>query len=116
MFGLEFGFSPPQNKIAWVSSSGFPMAIYRLIASGSFGPNEMTAAYEAALVDLAPIDRDDPLTKILARAIGGIASMGEHDPATIKHRALNILRMREMGANGERRPDPGSSTHEYPQA
>jgi len=31
------------------------MAIYRLIANGSFGPDEikaMTAAYEAALVDL----------------------------------------------------------------
>jgi hypothetical protein len=35
--------------------SGGPMAIYRLIASGHFGPDEievMTAAYEAALVDL----------------------------------------------------------------
>lgn len=31
------------------------MAIYRLIANGSFGPDEikvMTAAYEAALIDL----------------------------------------------------------------
>jgi hypothetical protein len=35
------------------------MAIYRLIANGSFGPEEikaMTAAYEAALVDLGFAD------------------------------------------------------------
>jgi len=41
------------------------MAIYRLIANGSFGPDEikvMTAAYEGALVDLNVANRDDPLT------------------------------------------------------
>jgi hypothetical protein len=40
------------------------MAIYRLIANGSFGPAEvkaMTAAYEAALLDLGVADRDDPM-------------------------------------------------------
>lgn len=48
------------------------MAIYRLIANGSFGPpeiNAMTAAYEAALLDLALVDRDDPITEIVATAI-----------------------------------------------
>jgi hypothetical protein len=45
------------------------MAIYRLIANGTFGPEEtkaMTAAYEAALVDLGLVDRDDPITEIVA--------------------------------------------------
>jgi hypothetical protein len=48
------------------------MAIYRLIASGSFGPNvieAMTGAYQAALVDLHMTDRSDPLTELIAKAI-----------------------------------------------
>jgi hypothetical protein len=43
------------------------MAIYRLIAAGTFGPDEikvMTAAYESALTDLEMIDRNDPLTPV----------------------------------------------------
>lgn len=70
------------------------MAIYRLIANGTFGPAEikaMTAAYEAALVDLRLADRDDPITEIVASAIVTITSMGERDPTTIKDRALNAL-------------------------
>jgi hypothetical protein len=70
------------------------MAIYRLIANGSFGLAEirtMTAAYEAALVDLGLADRDDPITEIVATAIVNITSMGELDPATVKDRALNAI-------------------------
>jgi hypothetical protein len=71
------------------------MAIYRLIANGSFGPEEtkaMTAAYEAALLDLRLADRDDPITEIVARAIVGVASTGERDPVTLKDRALHAIR------------------------
>ena len=71
------------------------MAIYRLIAKGSFEPLEeievMTAAYEAALSDLGLADRDDPITEIVASAIVSIMSRGERDAATIKNRALNTL-------------------------
>jgi hypothetical protein len=70
------------------------MAIYRLIAKGSFEPAEvsaMTSAYEAALVDLGLSDRDDPITEIVAAAIVSITSMGERDPATIKDRALKAI-------------------------
>jgi hypothetical protein len=80
------------------------MAIYRLIANGSFGPAEvkaMTAAYEAALLDLGLVDRDDPITEIVATAIVSITSMGEHDPATVKDRALNAI--------GARRYDPNAA-------
>ena len=78
------------------------MAIYRLIASGTFGPEEikaMTSAYEAALLDLGLVDRDDPITEIVATAIVSITSMGERDPTTIKDRALNALGARRFGAN-----------------
>ena len=77
------------------------MAIYRLIANGSFEPEEievMTAAYEAALLALGLVDRDDPITEIVASAIVSITSRGERDPATIKDRALNML--------GVSQPDP----------
>jgi hypothetical protein len=78
------------------------MAIYRLIANGSFGPEEikaMTAAYEAALLDLGLVDRDDPLTEIVATAIVSIASMGERDPVAVKDRALNAIGARSFNSN-----------------
>jgi len=77
------------------------MAIYRLIANGSFGPAEiraMTAAYEAALLDLGLIDRDDPITEIVATAIVSVTSMGECDPVTIKDRALSAIGVRTDAA------------------
>jgi hypothetical protein len=77
------------------------MAIYRLIANGSFGIAEvkaMTAAYEAALIDLGLADRNDPITEIVASAIVSITSMGERDPAVIKDRALNAIGVRSFRA------------------
>ena len=78
------------------------MAIYRLIANGTFGPEEinaMTAAYEAALLDLGLVDRDDPITEIVATAIVNIVGLGERDPVTIKERSLNALGARRFGAD-----------------
>ncbi len=74
-----------------------PVAIYRLIANGSFGPEEvaaMTAAYEDALLELCLNDRDDPITELVARAIVNITSTGERDPLAIRERALNTLGIR----------------------
>ena len=75
------------------------MAIYRLIAKGSFGPEEierLTAAYEAALLDLGLRDRDDPVIELVAEAIIGIADRGECDPAVIKNRALQAIGARTI--------------------
>jgi hypothetical protein len=63
------------------------MTIYRLIANGTFGPEEIkaiTAAYEAALLDLGLVDRGDPITEIVAAAIVSITSMGERIPSQLK--------------------------------
>jgi hypothetical protein len=76
------------------------MAIYRLIAIGTFGPDEikaMAAAYEDALANLK-LDRDDPLTELIAKAIVNVTGTGERDPATIKERALNALGIRRTAA------------------
>jgi hypothetical protein len=85
------------------------MAIYRLIPNGSFGPEEieaMTAAYEAALLELGLTDRDDPITEFVASAIVSVTSMGERDPATIKDRALNAIGARD--SNPHRSPQLAS--------
>ena len=77
------------------------MAIYRLIANGSFGPDVievMITAYEGALVDLGMIDRDDPLTELIAKSIVNITASGERNPETIKERALNALGVRRTVA------------------
>ena len=77
------------------------MAIYRLIAAGTFGPEEieaMTAAYEGALTDLGFVDREDPLTELIAKAIVNVTATGERDPETIEERALNALGIRRTAA------------------
>ncbi len=53
------------------------MAIYKLIADGSFGPDEievMKAAYEAALIDVGVSDRDDPITELIAKSIVNVVA------------------------------------------
>jgi hypothetical protein len=59
------------------------MAIYQLIANGSFGPDEikiMTNAYEAALIDLGIADRNDPFTELIAKSILNVAATGSAMP------------------------------------
>lgn len=77
------------------------MAIYRLIANGAFGQLEieaMSAAYEATLVDLGIVERDDPITELIAKAIVNIVATGERDPKVIEQRALNALGLRRTDA------------------
>jgi len=76
------------------------MAIYRLIASGSYGPDDikaMTAAYESALIEIGVADRDDPLTEMLAKFVLTVTATGERDPEKIKERALHALRISRGG-------------------
>ena len=84
------------HAVGWL-----PVAIYRLIASGTFGPDEikaMAATYEGALIDLHLIDRNDPLTELIAKAIVNVTATGERDPEKIKERALNALGVRRTAA------------------
>ena len=77
------------------------MAVYSLIANGSFGPDlivAMTAAYESALTDLELIDRKDPLTELIAKSIINITATGEREPERMKDRALNALGVRRSAA------------------
>jgi len=77
------------------------MAIYRSMANGSFGPDEikvMTAAYKDALLDLRVANRDDPITELIAKPIVNVTATGERDPILVKERAINALGMRRPTA------------------
>ncbi len=77
------------------------MAIYRLIANGSFGPDEievMKAAYEAALLEIGVANRDDPITELIAKSIVNVTATGERDHKEVMKRALNALGVRRSAA------------------
>jgi hypothetical protein len=77
------------------------MTIHRLIANGSFGPDEikvMKAAYEDALVEVGVTDRDEPITELIAKSIVNATSTGERDPKVVMERALNALGVRRAVA------------------
>jgi hypothetical protein len=77
------------------------LAIYKLIANGSFGPAEievMKVAYEAALVDVGVTSPNDPITDLIAKAIVSVTAGGERDPKEVMERALNALGVRRSAA------------------
>jgi len=77
------------------------MAIYKLIANGSFGPDEiegMSAAYERAPANLGTVNRDDPITELNAKAIINVVATGERDPQLIDQRAINAQGVRGTDA------------------
>lgn len=77
------------------------MAIYKLIANGSFGPDDievMKAAYEAALVDVGVTNREDPITELIAKSIVNVTASGKRDPKQVMERALNALGVRRSVA------------------
>jgi hypothetical protein len=70
------------------------MAIYRHLNEASFGEADVErlgAAYECALKKLQLLDRDDPVTELIAGKIIEIYRSGEHDPPTVCTRVLQEL-------------------------
>ena len=77
------------------------MAIYKLIANGSFGPEEIKAmmeAYEGALIDLGITNRDDPVIELIAKSIINVTASGERNAILVKERAVNALGLRKISA------------------
>jgi hypothetical protein len=77
------------------------VSIHKLIANGSFGPDEievMKAAYEAALIDVGVTNRDDPITDLIAKSVVNVTASGERDPKQVTERALNALGVRRTAA------------------
>ncbi len=71
------------------------MPIKRLLVGSKLEPNEIKAlntAFEQALRSLSLVDRNDPLTELVARKIIEIGATGIHDPARISEIALQQLK------------------------
>ena len=71
------------------------MAIRAILENDhAFGPEDvanLTGAFEAALTRLGLVDRGDPLTTAVAKAIIELAKEGERDPEKLCDGALRIL-------------------------
>jgi len=70
------------------------MAIYKLIQNSPLGPDEierLVTAYHETLRALGLKDRDDPITRIVAKKVFEIAQTGMEDPAEISRVAIKQL-------------------------
>jgi hypothetical protein len=70
------------------------MPLNRLINGDSFASEEiarLNVAFEATLRALHLVDRNDPITEIVAKKIIEIGSTGLDDPAQISARAIREL-------------------------
>jgi len=73
------------------------MPIRRLLEGSGLAPGEiniLSLAYDAALHRLHLVDRNDPVTEIVARKIIEIGSKGG-DPAEIARRAVDAFAIKE---------------------
>jgi len=71
------------------------VALYRRLAGAAFDDRAvkaMAVAYEAVLLDLKLIDRDDPLTEIIANKIIECAATGERDADRLRGVTLQHIR------------------------
>jgi hypothetical protein len=70
------------------------MAIYRLFKNSPMGPEEISCladAYEQTLRTLCLVDRNDPLTELIAKKIIEIGQTGVKDRAQISTLAIKDL-------------------------
>jgi len=72
------------------------MPIKRLLAGNQLGAEEveiLTAAFNRALRLLGLVDRNDPLTELIAREVIEIGATGVRDPVEICKIAIRRLRI-----------------------
>jgi hypothetical protein len=77
-----------------VASAGATMPINRLLKDTPFGPDQikvLNEAYDTALRSLYLVDRNDPMTEIVARKVIELGQSGLRDPAQIAALAVNAL-------------------------
>jgi hypothetical protein len=70
------------------------MPIRRLLAGSELGANEieiLTKAFDQAMRSLSLVDRNDPLTELLARNIIEVGATDVHNPAEIANEAIKKL-------------------------
>ena len=70
---------------------GLSMPIHRLLQNQPIGPEEISrlvTAYERALRGIGLVDRNDPLSEMVAKRVIEIAQTGVRDPKDIAARAI----------------------------
>jgi hypothetical protein len=70
------------------------MAIYRLLQNSPLGPEEiavLTDAYERTLRTLSLVDRNDPLTELIARKVIELAQRGVREAKQLSELAIKEL-------------------------
>jgi hypothetical protein len=70
------------------------MPIYRLLEREAFQPELVTImgdVFEDVLKTLGLVDREDPLTKMIARKVIELAQTGERSPARLKQLTLDAF-------------------------
>ena len=73
------------------------MPIYRLLQNSPLGPEEiaiLTDAYERTLRALSLVDRNDPITEMVAKKIIELGQRGVREPTE-----LSALAIKELGIN-----------------
>jgi hypothetical protein len=71
------------------------MTICKLLKGSPLEPEQirsLVAAYEKTLRKIGLVDRDDPITEMIAKKIVEIAQTGIHDPAE-----LSAIAIKEIG-------------------
>ena len=70
------------------------MIIRRVLKETTFDPEAVAilpAAYEECIRRLRLVDREDPLTQVVAKKIIETARRGEHDPSRVCQQVLDSL-------------------------
>jgi hypothetical protein len=70
------------------------MAIYRLLQHSPLGPEEiavLTDAYERTLRKLGLVDRNDPVTELIARKVIELGQRGVRDAKNLAELAIKEL-------------------------
>jgi hypothetical protein len=70
------------------------MAIYRLLQNSPMGPDEikvLAEAYERTLRKLSLVDRNDPITEMVAKKIVEMGQRGVRDPKQLAELAIKEL-------------------------
>jgi hypothetical protein len=71
--------------------------IYQLLQRGAFEPEliaTMGDVFEDVLRTLGLVDRQDPLTEMVAKKVIELAQNGEHDPVRLKQLTLEAFEER----------------------
>jgi len=75
-------------------SGAWPVAIYRLLQNSPLGPEEiaiLTDAYERTLRALNLVDRNDPITQLIAGKIIELGQRGVRDAKKLTELAIKEL-------------------------